>query len=74
MRGITIKLPEATLRRLDVEAKATGRSIAAVVRERLDADVRPVSGTLHDLAGDLAGALTGSRLAATNERRKFRRG
>jgi plasmid stability protein len=74
MRGITIKLPEATLRRLDVEAKATGRSIAAVVRERLDAGVVPASGTLHELAGDLAGALAGRRLAATNERRKFRRG
>lgn len=74
MRGITIKLPESTLSRLDAEAKATGRSIAAVVRERLDADLRPAAGTLHELAGDLAGALAGSRVAATNARRKFRRG
>ena len=74
MRGITIKLPESTLRRLNTEAKATGRSIAAIVRERLDAGVQSTSGTLHELAGDLVGVLAGSRRAASNERSKFRRG
>ncbi|MFO1268329.1 MAG: hypothetical protein U1F67_17085 [Rubrivivax sp.] len=37
MKGITIKLPEATLRALAAEAQASGSDIAAIVRGRLDA-------------------------------------
>ena len=40
MKGITIKLPETTLRRLRQEARATGRSVAALT---------------SDLAGSVAG-------------------
>ena len=40
MKGITIKLPETTLRRLRQEARATGRSVAALA---------------SDLAGSVAG-------------------
>jgi predicted nucleic acid-binding protein len=36
MRGITIKLPEETLRRLQQEARKAGRTVAALVRERVD--------------------------------------
>lgn len=72
MRGITIKLSEATLRRLEQEAHATGRSVAAVIRERVEAE-----GEQHDsvyaLTHDLAGSLVGGTKAATNERRKFKR-
>lgn len=35
MKGITIKLPEATLRRLQQRAREAGRSVAALVREVL---------------------------------------
>ena len=37
MKGITVKLPETTLRRLRQEARATGCSVAALIRERLEA-------------------------------------
>lgn len=73
MRGITIKLPEATLKRLREEARATGRSVAELVRERLEADVFTPTGSVHELTSDLAGSLVGSRKAATNQRRRFRR-
>ena len=73
MKGITIKLPEATLQRLKQEARAAGRSVAALVRERVEAAPdrggRSVFAATHDLAGSLAGG----RRAATNERRKFGR-
>jgi len=35
IRGITIKLTESTLRRLRPEARATGRSVAALVQDRV---------------------------------------
>jgi hypothetical protein len=73
MKGITIKLPEATLQALAAEAEASGRSIAAVVRSRLDAPVAPSGASVYAQASDLAGALDGGRTPAGNERRKFRR-
>jgi hypothetical protein len=77
MRGITIKLPETTLQALAAEARASGRSIAAVVRSRLDTPRAAGEGagdsSVYALAGDLVGVLAGSRRSATNERRKFRR-
>jgi len=73
MKGITIKLPEPTLRQLKEEARATGRSVATLVRERVaplpDRDRRSVFAITADLAGHVAG----SRKAATNERHKFGR-
>jgi hypothetical protein len=73
MRGITIKLPDATLKRLADEARASGRSIAAVVREKLDARKAEGGLTVYEQAGDLAGVLHGSHRSATNDRPKFRR-
>jgi predicted transcriptional regulator len=73
MRGITIKLPEATLRRLRDEARATGRSVAALVRERLEAPLEDSAGSVHSQTSDLAGSLAGRRQAATNARRRFNR-
>jgi predicted transcriptional regulator len=73
MRGITIKLPDETLRELAHEARATGRSIAAVVREKLGARASQTARTVHDQAGDLAGSLAGGRRSARNDRPKFRR-
>jgi len=71
MKGITIKLPEAMLKRLRRQASATGRSVADLVRERLDATAPPSADSVHALTSDLAGSLAGSRKAATNERRRF---
>lgn len=73
MKGITVKLPESTLRRLREEARATGRSVAALVRERVEAPLDAAPGSVHDRAADLGGSLAGSRRAATNARRRFSR-
>ena len=73
MKGITIKLPETTLRRLKREAQETGRSVAALVREHLDAPLDRVDASVYARTSDLAGSLKGPRKPATNERRRFRR-
>jgi hypothetical protein len=73
MKGITIKLSETTLKRLRQEARATGRSVAELVRERLEADPSRTAGSVHALTPDLAGSLLGTRNAATNQRPRFRR-
>jgi predicted DNA-binding protein len=72
MRGITIKLSEATLRRLEQEARATGRSVASIIRERVEAPTERLD-TVYALTHDLAGGQSGGTRAATNERRKFKR-
>lgn len=72
MKGITIKLPEETLRRLRHEARASGRSVAQLIRECVERS--PGSGeSVYALAADLAGSVTGSGRAATNERKRFGR-
>ena len=73
MKGITIKLPEETLRQLKEEARSTGRSVAALIRERVATPADRGAGSFHALSSDLAGSLAGARKAATNERRRFRR-
>ena len=73
MKGITIKLSEATLRRLKEEARAAGRSVASLVRERVEAGFSGGDSSVYGVTADLAGKLTGSRKAATNKRRKFAR-
>ena len=73
MKGITIKLPEATLRRLKQEARATGRSVAALVRECVEAAPDREARSVFGATPDLAGSLAGGRKAATNERRRFGR-
>ncbi|GEM_PF-1544569 len=74
VKGITIKLPEATPRRLAGEARVTGRSIAALVRERVEAAAaRDEARSVYALASDPAGCVAGSRRPAANARRRFRR-
>ena len=73
MKGITIKLPAPTLQRLTREARATGRSVAALVRERVEAPRDRAARSVHAVASDLAGSLAGGRKAATNDRRRFGR-
>ena len=72
MKGITIKLSEETLKRLEQEARATGRSVAAIIRDRVDAQPGTTE-SVYALTRDLAGSVSGSHDAATNERRKFQR-
>jgi hypothetical protein len=72
MKGITIKLSEASLKQLRQVARATGRSVAALVRDRVESV--PAGGeSVYALSSDLAGCVAGARKAATNTRRRFRR-
>jgi len=72
MKGITIKLPEPVARRLREEARQSGRSVAALIRERIEAP-RHVGESVYAISADLAGSLAGSRRPATNARNRFRR-
>ncbi|HEY7388801.1 MAG TPA: CopG family transcriptional regulator [Bryobacteraceae bacterium] len=72
MKGITIKLPEAVAQQLREQARESGRSIAALVRERIEAEPAD-AGSVHGISADLAGSLTGSGVPASNARRRFRR-
>jgi predicted transcriptional regulator len=73
MKGITVKLPDTTLRRLRQEARTTGRSVAALIRERLEDVPRRGSRSIYEITLDLAGSVAGSRKPATNDRRRFAR-
>ena len=71
MKGITIKLPDDTLRRLRLEARATGRSVAQLIRECVEGP-RGGAESVYTLASDLAGSVAGSGRSASNARRRFR--
>jgi hypothetical protein len=72
MRALTVKLREETVLRLKKEARASGRTVTDLVRDRIEAP--PDEGaSVFALTADLAGKLAGSRRSATNHRRKFRR-
>jgi len=73
MKGITVKLPDSTLQRLREEARATGRSVSAMIRDCVEHQNGVGPGSVYDLSADLAGSLRGGRRSATNARRKFRR-
>jgi predicted DNA-binding protein len=73
MKGITIKLPETTLQRLKRDARATGRSVAALVRDRLEPSLDRSAESVYAMSSDLAGSVAGDRRPATNRRRRFRR-
>jgi hypothetical protein len=73
MKGITVKLPDTTLRWLRQEARTTGRSVAALIRERLEDVPRRGSQSIYEITLDLAGSVAGSRKPASNDRRRFAR-
>ena len=73
MTGITIKLPDTLLRRLRQEARATGRSVAALIRDSLEAVPHRGSRSVYEISSDLAGSVAGDRKSATNDRRRFTR-
>jgi len=70
MKGITIKLPHAVAQRLRQQARQSGRSVAALIRERIE--VSP-GDSVYAVTSDLAGSLAGRRSPATNTRRRFKR-
>ena len=72
MKGITVKLPDTTLRQLRQEARATGRGVAALIRERLEAVPRGrARRSVYEITSDLAGSVAGGRAPATNDRSRF---
>jgi len=73
MKGITVKLPDTTLRQLRQEARATGRSVGALIRERLETAPHRSSRSFYEVTSDLAGSLASGRKAATNDGRRFAR-
>jgi hypothetical protein len=73
MTGITIKLPEEVLKQLQQEARATGRSVAALIRDRITMTPARNDDSFFGLASDLAGSVSGARQSATNIRRRFRK-
>jgi hypothetical protein len=73
MKGITIKLSETALRELRHQARETGRSVAALVRERVEMAPDRANDSVFGITSDLAGSLAGSRRPAANTRRKFQR-
>ena len=73
MKGITIKLSDTTLRQLRHQAREAGRSVAALVRERVETLPEHAGESVFALTSDLAGSLAGSRRSAANARRRFRR-
>ena len=73
MKGITIKLPETTLRQLKRQAREKGSSVAALVRERVEVQADSTGASVFAMTSDLAGSLAGGRRPAANARRRFRR-
>lgn len=72
MKGITIKLPEEVAQRLKKQARQSGRSVAELIRERIEAPPQG-EGSVYAISADLAGSLAGSSQPATNTRSRFRR-
>lgn len=73
VKGVTIKLSEITLQRLRQEAQTAGRTVAALVRDRVEGIHRDGVDSVYSLTSDLAGSVAGPRRSATNERRRFRK-
>jgi hypothetical protein len=73
MKGMTIKLSDDTLRRLRRESKKSGRTVGALVRDRVDAAGDDRSGSVYALTADLAGSVDGPHRSMTNARRRFRK-
>jgi len=68
METVTLKMDKRHVKLLRERAKALGRSQAAVVRELIDEHLaskkRP---SLHDLAGDVCGSMSGPRDMSTRK-------
>jgi hypothetical protein len=72
MKEITIKFPEKLARQLRDEARQSGRSVAALIRDRVESRVHD-GDSVYTISPDLAGSLAGRRISATNARARFTR-
>jgi hypothetical protein len=65
METVTLKLDRRHIQRLKDQAKSTGRSQAAVVRDLIDRHLGRRKPSLHDRAKDLCGSVSGSKEMST---------
>lgn len=72
MKGITIKVSDIVACQLREQARRSGRSVGALVRERIEAPPQGGS-SVYAITSDLAGSLAGGRMSATNASRRLRR-
>ena len=73
MKAVTVWLSDHTIERLRKEARVTGRSMSAMIRDCVENERDGKGRSVYDLSADLVGSLRGSRRPATNDRPKFRR-
>lgn len=60
MTVVSVKVPDALVRRIDTLARESGKSRSEVIRDALEAwSGHHGGGSLLDMAGDLVGALEG---------------
>ncbi|MBL8952606.1 MAG: hypothetical protein JNK82_17635, partial [Myxococcaceae bacterium] len=64
MKGISIKLPEETIRRLRNEAYETGLTLGELIRMKLSEPSQPYGATVWDLSHDLLGTVDGGKRSA----------
>lgn len=73
METVTVKLERRQVQRLKDQAKATGRSQGAVVRELIDKHLGRRTRSLHDQAKDLCGSIRGATDLSTRRLRGYGR-
>lgn len=73
MEVITLKLERRQLLMLKEQAKASGRSRAAVLRELIDRHLGKARPSLHDRAKDLCGTIDGPRDLSTRKLKGYGR-
>lgn len=68
MQTVTVKMPKRHVALLKDHARARGCSQAAVIRELVEKHLMPRHGlSLHELAKDLCGSVSGSRDLSTRK-------
>ena len=74
MVSLTIKLPEAVKQLLEREARQSGKSVSALIREAVSIRLRKstAGGSLYDRARDLCGAGASGRPDLATNREVFR--
>lgn len=73
MEVITLKLERRQLQMLKDQAKASGRSRAAILRELIDRHLGKPRPSLHDRAADLCGTVAGAKDTSTRSLKGYGR-
>ena len=73
METVTLKLDRRHIQRLKDQARATGRSQAAVVRDLIDRHLGAKKPSLHEQAKDLCGSIDGANDTSTRKLKGYGR-